>query len=155
MNDEKLMQLIRDFFKSLEKAQYKQEYIRKYYTRFMNLCRNIDDLKLSVEKIDYVNELDNYFLNIKSEWKHLQVNPTHEVEVNYRDEIFAKIKQYQDLSKEIKNEKINNESLILQKEEVATAKEASKKATRANIFAIIAIIIAVAGFGLTLWSILR
>jgi len=143
MNDEEIMDNIRNYFSNLTDIDYKEKFIREFYHEFISTCKYIDELKLTVNKIEFVKELENYFIDIKSEWSDIQIDLTLEAEVKYHEEIFEKIDYYLSLFNKIKSEDLSNESLRLQKEELITAQKAIKKANRALIIAIIGLILSI------------
>lgn len=148
IHDEEKMAFIRDYFSKLLAIDYKDKFIREYYHEFISICKNIDELNLTIDKIDYIKELEKYFINLKYKWSKIQIDESIEPEVKYKEETFEKIDNYITLFSQIISEDLSKESLELQEEELIIAKKANEKATWALIIAIIALL-------LTLYGIIR
>jgi len=143
MNEEEIMNYIRNYFSNLTDIDYKEKFIREFYHEFISTCKYIDKLKLTVNKIEFVKELENYFIDIKSEWSDIQIDLTLEPEVKYHEEIFEKIDYYLSLFNEIKSEDLSTKTIRLETEALITARQAYKKARTALIIAIIGLILSI------------
>lgn len=144
MNEEEIMNYIRKYFSNLTDIDYKEKFIREFYHEFISTCKYIDKLKLTINKIEFVKELENYFLDIKSEWSDIQIDLTLEPEVKYHEEIFEKIDYYLSLFNEIESEDLSTKTIRLETEALITARQANKKANWALIVAIVGFFLSIA-----------
>ena len=144
MNDEEIMDYIRNYFSNLTDIDYKEKFIREFYHEFITTCKHIDELKLTGEKIEFVVELEKYFIKIEREWSDIQVDLNLEPEVKYREEIYEKIDYYLKLFIEITSDTLSLESFDLRKKALITAQKAYKKARTALIVAIVGFFLSIA-----------
>ena len=137
MNNEEIMENIRNYFFELSKINIKEKFIRDIYHEFIEICKHIDELALTVNEIEFVYELEKNFLDIKNEWLNIQIDITLKPEVKYQEEIFEKIDHYLSLLNEIKSDYSTQGNLILQNEAIVIAQKANEKAQWALIIAIV------------------
>jgi len=142
MNDEKLMELIRQYAHGL-KNKPDSDPPRNYVFTFRAICTHIEELTLDTTKINYVLELEEIFQDFKRRWARMRQHDDEDIK--YREEIFERLDHYLAKFKDIKDEKRADENLEVEKANLAESRRARILARRANKIAITAIVIACLG----------
>jgi len=143
MNDEKLMELIRQYALGLKILKPDSEPPRSYVFIFRTICTHIEELAPNTTKINYVLELEEIFQDFKRRWARMRQHDDEDIK--YREEIFEKLEYYLAKFKDIKNEKRADENLEAEKANLGESRRARILARRANKIAITAIVIACLG----------
>ncbi|MGC9780921.1 MAG: hypothetical protein HZR80_16885 [Candidatus Heimdallarchaeota archaeon] len=143
MNDEKLMELIRQYAHELKNLKPDSDPPRGYVFNFRTICKHIEELALDTAKINYVLELEEIFQDFKRRW--VRMRQHDDEDIKYQEEIFEKLDHYLAKFKDIKDEKRADENLEVEKDNLIESRGAKILARRANKIAITAIVIACLG----------
>jgi len=145
MNDQKLMDQNREYFQRLL-SQGKRP--TEVIFTFRSILNNIDKMQLDETKIDFVIELKEMFLQLKAHWTEMECLSPFDRE--NKNEIPEKLSTYLKMFNDIIDSTKHTEEINLSQKSIDLSREATIKAKRSNIIAIIAIVIAAISILVTL-----